>query len=646
MGDFGYPQSYGMAASRVAWVWPCVAVLICLALAGWIYWTGQLGDYILDDRSSLLRLQSLSEHPEWLWDYVLGDRSGLLGRPISMLTFALEHAFIDGTASTLKRHSLLLHLIIGAVVFWFSYLVCITQRYRYPAFLGLLAMALWLLAPQQTSTVLYAVQRMAMLSAFFVLLALVCYMKARLCWGRSDASWAWGAGAAICVVLAPFAKENGLLALPLIISLEATLLRGRLVTGGVHRYLQRCSQLAMLLGVFAVLAYFSLNFDAIEAGYNGRAFSLHERLLTQPVILWDYIGQFYWPDLSRMGVYHDDVTVYSSLLQPAVPLVAIVTWLLLFSLAGIGVVLGVSALFPLLSMLFFYVVAHSMESSFFALELYFEHRNYLPSVALALLPALCVGELGRRWPELVSPLLAWLFLAVFVLALKTVTQVQIWSSPTLLALHHLNGHPQSVRANNDMATRMAELGAFDAALEYSQAGFTASQAQKAARTERDGDFRIRNVALACMAGAPVPVKELELFARVSPERPAADTNTFEVLAGLQREMRCPDFEWGVVAERFHEVYLADPSADRASVGVFTALSVMMNSLNRIEDASEYAKLGLLQNQDNVQLLLMRVHFATLLNEDAVVRDLLVHLGELESQSLLTINDSKNLSLYR
>jgi protein O-mannosyl-transferase len=624
---------------------PCLLLALVAGCTLWVYWPGQLGGFILDDRSSLLRLEALATNPQWFWDYVFDDRSGRLGRWVSMFTFALEYAFVDGSAGTLKRHSILLHALIGVFVFWFAYLLCQQQRYRHPAWLSLLVMALWLLAPQQTSTVLYPVQRMAMLAAFLVLLSLVFYLKGRAVLGTSRSAWAWWVLCAASLGLAPFAKENGLLGLPLIVVLEAAFLRGRLADGRVNPLLRFGSWVLVGLGLVAVLAYFLLTIDSLQRGHDARSFTLRERLLTQPRILWDYVFQFYWPDLSRLGLFHDDVPVAATLLDSPGTALALASWLLL--LTGLLALAhwGLGWAWPLLGLLLFFLGAHSMESGFFALELYFEHRNYLPSLALALLPAVLIGELGRRWPPLWAPLLAWAAVPVLLLALKTVSQVQIWSSPTLLALHHWQGHPQSVRANNDMATRMAQLGAFDAALEFSKAGFHASQTQKAARLERDGDFRLRNIALACMAQVALPPEELAQLGRVHPQRPVGDTNTLEVVVGLHSAAQCPDFEWPLLADRLAAIYLAEPAPGRASVAVYKALAVLMNGLERIEEGMAYASLALQQAPDNAQLLLMSLHFATLLEEEKRVDELKSRLLELQRRGSLSAADEANLKIY-
>ena len=43
----------------------------------------------------------------------------------------------------------------------------------------------------------------------------------------------------------------------------------------------------------------------------------------------------------------------------------------------------------------FFVVAHAMESSFLSLEMIHEHRNYLPSFALAMLFAWALTQFSR-----------------------------------------------------------------------------------------------------------------------------------------------------------------------------------------------------------------------------------------------------------
>lgn len=639
------PGPLGITPSRSERLALLLVLIGCLAFTAWSYWPGQSGSYILDDRGSLLPMRVLAEEPGQFWHYVRDDRSGRLGRSVSALTFALEYSFTDGSVATIKRHSILLHLLIGLIVFWLALLLCRVQGYPRPGWLALLAMAIWLLAPQQSSTVLYAVQRMAQLAALLVLLALLFYLKARTAPVGSAAAWLWGVLCVIAVLLAPFAKENGVLAVPLIIILEACFLRGRHLSeqGGHNSWLFRGAWLSLCLGLLAFLGYFLWNMEGLERSYSRRSFSLAERLLTQPRVLWDYLAKFYWPDLARLGVYHDDFPVSTSLREPPGTWQAVSGWVTVIVIA-----LGCAwrrVFWFLPGLLFFYLAAHGLESSFIALELYFEHRNYLPSVALALLPVMTIGELGRRWQSVPAPILVWLILAVLVLASGTATQVQVWSSPTLLALHHLNGHPESVRANNDIATRLAELGDYEAARHFSEAGFRASQRHKAARLERDGDYRVRNLALACLARTPVPAAELTELGEIHPERPIGDVHALETLVTMQLNGQCPSFDWHAVADRLAQVYLIDPLPGRASVATYAALSALVNSLERISEGGVYADLGLAQDPDNPQLLLMRLHYATLEEETAMVESIKLRLLALEQEGRLAPADRNNLAFY-
>ena len=84
-----------------------------------------------------------------------------------------------------------------------------------------------------------------------------------------------------------------------------------------------------------------------------------------------------------MSLFHDDVVISQSLFEP------ISTSLATLVLLGLAVI----ALYSLRRQwlvgfaIAWYLVGHSMESTLVGLELVFEHRNYIPSIALCL--ALC-----------------------------------------------------------------------------------------------------------------------------------------------------------------------------------------------------------------------------------------------------------------
>ena len=128
---------------------------------------------------------------------------------------------------------------------------------------------------------------------------------------------------------------------------------------------------------------------------------------------------------------------------------------------------------------------------------------------------------GRRSSRRCSP---GARLYVLLLALQTGSQVQIWSSAPLLRLNHVNQHPDSFRANEEMALHLAGVGALDSALAYSR------RAGELSAQERPGDRQIRDIALHCLAGRAVPAALFDALGTVNPQRPFAVVSTMKGFA--------------------------------------------------------------------------------------------------------------------
>jgi tetratricopeptide (TPR) repeat protein len=134
----------------------------------------------------------------------------------------------------------------------------------------------------------------------------------------------------------------------------------------------------LLVGCFAFLWIWKGNpIDYFPRAYQGRPFTLFERLLTEPRVLWLYLSQIFWPLPGRFSLVHE-ITISTSFLQP---------WTTIPSLIGILGIIG-AGLFairraPLVAMsILFFFLNHLIESTVIPLELVFEHRNYLPSMFL------------------------------------------------------------------------------------------------------------------------------------------------------------------------------------------------------------------------------------------------------------------------
>jgi protein O-mannosyl-transferase len=435
-----------------------------IALAGlFVYLQGLSGPLLFDDvpnisDNALLAIDG-NTFDEWR-TAALSSPSGPLRRPIAMLSFAAQHVLAgEFSPFALKFVNIVIHFVIG----WLVYLLCgavfgsvnidnpdALYRARY---IALLAALLWLLHPLHVSTVLYTVQRMAQLSTGFIVLGLLVFVRYRHKWALVGASVGEVLAAALWLMLitvfAAYSKENGALLPWLLVATEVSMFAGR--WGGQRiPLLAYLAWTALVLPLVLCLIAFLLVPEWFFGLYEGRNFTLEQRVLTQPRLLWQYIGWLIAPNIDAMGLHHDHYTLSVGLFKPWTTLLAILAWCCATLTA-----LVYRKRFPvLLFAVLFYLVAHSMESGFWPLLMVFEHRSYLPSVAVSLLVAwLLVGATGRwlRIDVRITVLLLPLFLLVFLFI-----RVTTWADVVRLSQVNAMNHPGSVSAQYTFANLMLE----------------------------------------------------------------------------------------------------------------------------------------------------------------------------------------------
>ena len=622
---------------RMLSLWRLAVALLVLAMSVWIYWPGISGPTLLDDRSNVGVISNLKDQPDAAADYVFGNRSGPLGRPVSMYSFVLEELYLQDGSAGRKRVNILLHALNGALLMWLFSLLLGFARLPAHRWFALLAATAWLVTPLYVSTVLYVVQRMAILSTTFMLLACIVYCYWRQVLFRRLVGVMGALLLLACVALAVLSKENGIMVIAVIVLLEVLWFAGRDADGSVDTVLRRASLTLLWLGCAGVLLGLLLGIEWIRAGYAHRDFTLAERVLTQARILWDYIGQLLWPELGRLGVFHDDYPLSTGLFMPRVTAFAVFAWLLLVPVCLFAARRHTGQL--LVCALLVYLVPHSVESSVFALELYFEHRNYFPGIGIFLFLAAGLGSLGARWPKLVPPILAWLAVYVLLLALQTGSQVQIWSSAPLLRLNHVNQHPDSFRANEEMALHLAGVGALDSALAYSR------RAGELSTQERPGDRQIRDIALYCLAGRAVPAALFDALGTINPQRPFAVVSTMKGFANMLQRDKCVHADRIAFADRMAEIFFGDAAVATASPNYYLVLAGMENALQRFDMAYAYTSRFLEHSPRDVRGMLMQLHFTTALGKEREAQALVQKLLKLQEEGRLNLGDRKTLALY-
>ena len=429
-----------------------VAVLVCVA-GLMAYLPGVNGPLLFDDKPWLTanRLVQIdgTTADEWR-TAALSSHSGPLRRPLAMLSFAANYALAgDFSPQALKAVNILIHFCVGLLLYLF-FMAIVTSLKLVPELgtrrlLALTAAAIWLLHPLNVSTVLYTIQRMTQLSMLFVVLGLCVFMHYRQRWAEAGSGpgevIASGLWLLLLTALAALSKENGALLPWLIVALEVSVFRGAWA-GRTNRQLRAAGWIVLVAPIVLLVLIFLFSPERLQAGFVGREFTLQERLLTQPRLLWRYLGWICFPNINDMGFHHDDIPWSTGLQSPVTTVLALTGWL--------SLLLGALFLrnrFPLLLLAtLFFLIGHSMESSVLPLEMVYEHRNYLPGILLCLALAYVIVIPASRSTRLS----VWYPVsgALIVLCFLLFVRVQTWSDEMTLSRVNLVHHPESPRANH------------------------------------------------------------------------------------------------------------------------------------------------------------------------------------------------------
>ena len=355
-------------------------ILICfcavLAFAWFCYLPAVSGAFQFDDESSLGGLVEIDD-ARTAFNYIFSGVAGPTGRPLALASFALQAEYWEQGAAAFLRVNILIHLGNAALLALCLYQLSLQRAVaRSEAVLVAAAAAgFWVLMPLLAGASLFVVQRMTTLSAMFMLLGLSGYLFARSNMHHSQKRALAGMSASLIggTVLATLCKESGLLLPVLVLVLEATVLER---PSGVKARDWRIWQLIFLVSPLALLlAYLATWLDYPDALVARRGFTLWERLLTESRVLWIYLSKGLVGIPSQLGNYQDPPAVSHSLFSPATFLACFAWLALLFSS------IAWRRRYPLFAVaVLWYLGGHLIESTVVPLELYFEHRNYIPVI--------------------------------------------------------------------------------------------------------------------------------------------------------------------------------------------------------------------------------------------------------------------------
>lgn len=389
-------------------------------------------------------------------DTFYASQNDSLYRPIPMFSFAVNWYFHK--YDTLGYHfvNIILHCINSLLLFVLIVsLIKIQQNFQRLReseiyLIGFLASVFWALNPIQTQAVTYIVQRMTAMSAMFYLIALYAYYFYRT--SLSDSKrWISGFICFFSYIFSIMSKENAIV-LPLsIVLMDYTFFQNQ---KSFELKWNRLKVVAFVGFIIAIIltCVFDWNgiLEKIQTIYDQRSFTIDQRLMTQSRVLIYYISLILLPLPSRLSLCKD-IDVSTSLFSPGTTLLSIflivsgVTFCLLtfkkYRLANFAVL--------------FFFINHLVESTILPLELYFEHRNYLPSIFLFVpLVTFIVqkkSQIRYKNKKFNTIVIAFLILIVGLWGNWTFQRNMIWMNEKVFWEHEIAKNPALARPYHNLA---------------------------------------------------------------------------------------------------------------------------------------------------------------------------------------------------
>jgi len=452
-------------------LYPALYILL-IALTFLAYANGLRGGFLFDDFANLPALGASGpiHDADSFLRFVTSGSADPLGRPVALVSFLLDARDWPASPLPFKRTNLLVHVFNGLLLALLLRRLGSAmrkgdtrQQHRYEL-ASLLGAALWLLHPLFVSTTLYIVQREAMLPATFTLIGLLLWLRARRAFRQGHARAGWLnalLGLGLCTLLATLSKANGALLPALALAIEWFFLKpvappdGEWSAQGRRQY--RMAVLCLMALPSTVVGAYLLyaGWQGLTLGISSvRPWTLGQRLITEPRVLFEYLRLLWLPHPYTAGVFNDQFVASTSLWSPCSTLPALLGLLGLLAAACLK-----RRKAPVIALaIAFYFIGQSMESSTIALELYFEHRNYLPALLMFWPLALWLcgvpvvtasrvlidSERTMLFNQRIKTSIALVILAVF--AWMTYARADLWGNTRDQALLWAALNPQSPRA--------------------------------------------------------------------------------------------------------------------------------------------------------------------------------------------------------
>lgn len=524
-------------------------LIALLAVAACLLWPGIHGPFLFDDAPNFQNLREVDGHfSRQSIGVYLSMFTGTPGRPLSALSFLINDYAWPSQPLGFKLTNLWIHLLNGVLVFGLARTLARAHAGRQQDassradLIALACAAIWLLNPIQISAIFLTVQRMAQLAGTFMFAGLWAYAAIVV---RAQTAWQAFAAlalAGIATLLGILSKENAVLIPLLGWVLNATLLRSALARAPAAA--ARFLRYGMIAANATIALLFAWKWSSLT-GYSTRDYDMAERLMTQGRVLLDYAGLIAVPRLSSSSLYNDGFAVSRGLFDPATTLPALI-------LVGIALVAGLALRkrMPLLSFaLLWFLTAHAIESTVFPLEMYFEHRNYVPLFGpVFAIAAAALRVSGKLRLSVLVGLALWMLLSAGIIHL----QAKVWGDRAMLATIWYMDRPDSLRAQQEYARYLFETGR--------AAEAHTVLANASSRSVSPVDTRLQAMTVECVGSGTVAPGELDAVSNLLATEALAP-GTAMMLGQLRQFVErgaCPDAVSSEVWLRLTELAMDNP----------------------------------------------------------------------------------------
>lgn len=438
--------------------------LVALFTVWSLYNVALPGQFLFDDPIGLEPLAKVHDLVSAL-GFLDAGHAGPLKRTIPMATFLPQREAWPDHPEAMLVVNIAIHLATMTAVFM---LAIGMARLRLPEtgrstqaqalWIGLGVATLWGLSPFLATTHLMIIQRVTGVAGFFVLSGLAAVVWAHLMAQRHPraALMMLVLGLGLGTLLAAFSKENGAL-LPL---LALSILWLWIPEDRRPRTLEYRAAVVLLgaLPALMVLGYLASKVpDTLEHGYGAhRYFTPEQRLMIQPSILMDYLRNLLLPRAVSVTPFMDQLPAPSGWLSPPITLIGLLFWIGLLVMA-----IRLRRRLPVLLFgVAFFLIGHLVESSIIGLELYFAHRNYVPSFGVYFALVFAASMAPVQYRKAIASVMV-IYIGLFALVLWQATST--WSQPDFAAERWLAANPHSERAVQYLARRYTHQGRVGAA---------------------------------------------------------------------------------------------------------------------------------------------------------------------------------------